>query len=70
MFISNLTEEVAEQVQHRHGSYPGGLERLVQPLDVCINKPFKSNLKRWWNIWMLEGEKNNCKRRPNACVEI
>lgn len=33
------------------------LTSLVQPLNVAINKPFKDNLRKQLNTWMLEGEK-------------
>ena len=35
---------------------PGGLTSLVQPLDVCLNKPFKDRLRRLWTDWMMSGE--------------
>ncbi|GFW64794.1 DDE-1 domain-containing protein [Trichonephila clavipes] len=45
---------------------------LVQPLDVCINKPFKQNLKGQWNIWIQEGEKSFTKggQMRHASLEI
>ncbi|GFX42436.1 DDE-1 domain-containing protein [Trichonephila clavipes] len=51
---------------------PGGLTSLVQPLDVCINKPFKQNLKQQWNMWMIEGEKSFTKggQMCHASLEI
>ena len=36
---------------------PGGLTSVVQPLDVCLNMPFKGHLRVKWTQWMLEGEK-------------
>ncbi|GFX70296.1 pogo transposable element with KRAB domain [Trichonephila clavipes] len=50
----------------------GGLTSLVQPLDMCINKPFKQNLKRQWNTCMLEGEKSFTKggEMRHASLEI
>ena len=36
---------------------PGGLASLVQPLDVCLNKPFKDRLREKWMTWMMSGEK-------------
>ena len=36
---------------------PGGLTSLVQPLDVCLNKPFKDRLREKWMTWMMSGEK-------------
>jgi len=35
---------------------PGGLTSIVQPLDVCLNKPFKDKLREKWNIWMSSGQ--------------
>ena len=32
---------------------PGGLTSLVQPLDVCLNKPFKNRLREKWTQWMI-----------------
>ena len=34
---------------------PGGMTSMLQPLDVCVNKPFKDILQRKWQEWMLSG---------------
>lgn len=34
---------------------PGGLTSVVQPLDVCLNKPFKDRLRVKWRQWMAVG---------------
>ena len=31
---------------------PGGLTRLLQPLDVAVNKPMKDALRQRWNQWL------------------
>lgn len=36
---------------------PGSLTSVVQPHDVCLNKPFKDTMKDQWSNWMIEGEK-------------
>ena len=36
---------------------PGGLTSVIEPLDVCLNKPFKDKLRQKWTSWMPEGEK-------------
>ncbi|GFT27236.1 DDE-1 domain-containing protein [Trichonephila clavipes] len=61
MFRFNLTDNTKKLLTECNtdiADIPDGLASLVQPLDVCINKPFKQNLKRQWNTWMLEGEKS------------
>uniref|UniRef100_K7GC14 DDE-1 domain-containing protein n=1 Tax=Pelodiscus sinensis TaxID=13735 RepID=K7GC14_PELSI len=35
---------------------PGGMTKMLQPLDVTVNKPMKDALRRKWNTWLLEGE--------------
>ncbi len=34
----------------------GELTSLCQPLDVAINKLFKSNLHKEWHLWMTAGD--------------
>lgn len=37
---------------------PGGCTSLVQPLDVSLNKPFKSSMRSQWKEWMDQLEAN------------
>ncbi|GFU89545.1 HTH CENPB-type domain-containing protein [Trichonephila clavipes] len=41
---------------------PGGLTKKLQPLDVSINRPFKSKVRKLWEQWMSDGEKTIQKR--------
>ncbi|GFS56714.1 pogo transposable element with KRAB domain [Trichonephila clavipes] len=75
MFRSHLTDNTKKLLTECNTDIaviPGGLTSLVQPLDMCINKPFKQNLKRQRNIWMLEGEKSFTKggQMRHASLEI
>ena len=35
---------------------PGGMTKMLQPLDVTVNKPMKDALRRLWNDWLLDGD--------------
>jgi len=37
---------------------PGGLTSVLQPLDVCLNKPFKDHMREQWNEWFTSAEKS------------
>ena len=59
-FSAHLTDTVKQQLRENKTAtavIPGGLTSLVQPLDVCLNKPFKDRLWEKWMTWMMSGEK-------------
>lgn len=37
---------------------PGGLTPLVQPADVCWNKPYKAAYREQYDEWLSSGEKS------------
>ena len=39
---------------HRAAVIPGGCTSKIQPLDVCINKPFKEHFRHLWMNYMQE----------------
>ena len=60
MFRSHLTPATKKRlarIKTDQAVIPGGLTSLVQPLDVCLNKPFKDRVRKEWNNWMVSGEK-------------
>lgn len=59
-FRAHITEKVKNMIKNENtllAVIPGGLTSVLQPLDVCLNKPFKDKLKEKWNEWMLKEDK-------------
>ena len=57
-FRAHLTDEVKEDLNRRKidvAVIPGGLTPVLQPLDKCLNKPFKDNVRRKYLAWMISG---------------
>ncbi len=46
----------AKKMNTRLSIIPGGLTKLLQPLDISVNKAFKDNLRLIWENWMVTGE--------------
>lgn len=60
-FRGHLVDRVKKNLQDGRTEtavIPGGCTSILQPLDVSLNKPFKTYLRESWNDWMLHGEKS------------
>ena len=56
-FSGHMTEDVAAELQKKNiivATIPGGCTSKIQPLDVCLNKPFKSNCRSQWVAYMQQ----------------
>ena len=57
-FQAHLTDEVKADLNRWKidvAVIPGGLTPVLQPLDRCLNKPFKDNVRREYLAWMISG---------------
>ena len=48
--VVNAIQDCGVEVQH----IPGGCTGLCQPVDIGINKPYKSRIKQLWESWMIQ----------------
>jgi hypothetical protein len=58
-FRGHMTEEVKKILKSRNTDQviiPRVLTSMLQPLDVCINWPFKATIKEQYTQWMATGE--------------
>ena len=56
---AHLTDSVKDHLRKTNSSLtivPGGLTKLLQPLDISVNKPFKEYLRGIWERWMVDGD--------------
>ena len=57
-FRGHLTDAVKDLLSRRNvdvAVIPGGLTPVLQPLDKCINKPFKAKVRAQYEAWMVNG---------------
>ena len=57
-FRRHLTDGVKELLARRNvdvAMIPGGLAPVLQPLDKCLNKPFKTRVRAQYQAWMVNG---------------
>ena len=56
-FTGHMTDEIAEELRKKNvtaATIPGGCTSKIQPLDVCLNKPFKVNCRNQWAEFMKQ----------------
>lgn len=65
LVLDSMRAHISDVTKHRiraTGSVPavipGGLTKLLQPLDISVNRCFKAELRVIWENWMTTGEKS------------
>ena len=59
--FQGILADPVKQALHQNNTniavIPGGLTSIPQPLDLCLNKPFKDHMREGWMTWMVKGGK-------------
>ena len=58
-FKCHISEDMKKQLQQYNtvmSVIPGGYTKYLQPLDVCINKPFEQYFRELYDEWFHKGE--------------
>jgi len=56
---AHLTEAVKSLVRRANTVLtviPGGLTKILQPLDISVNRSLKAKLRKTWEEWMISGD--------------
>ena len=58
-FSAHLNDDVRKMLKREHSTttavIPGGLTKLLQPLDIAVNRSFKAKIREYAEKWMTEG---------------
>ena len=75
MFSAHLKDSIKSAVVGKNSEMciiPGGLTSLLQPLDVCLNKPFKDRVRQMWSDWIcsdaVKTTKSGLPQRPDLTL--
>jgi len=77
MFRAHCCDSVKARLKEyrtRQAVIPGGCTSVLQPLDVSVNKPFKTYIRKLWMSWMISGEtkftKVGAMKRPRLSLVV
>ena len=70
---TDAVKETLEEMNTKAPVIPGRCTSKVQPLDVCVNKPFKQLLKASWAQYLKQAvasTQDSCKVKTATCQEV
>ena len=56
---AHVTDNIKEILKHVNtipAIIPGGITKFLQPLDIAVNRGFKSCMRQHWEAWMTNGK--------------
>ena len=54
--ITDDIKDILEKQNTTPAIIPGGMTKMLQPLDISVNRTFKSGMRMRWEQWMSSGD--------------